>query len=80
VCHLRLPVPATYPTFNPGVKSVWGPVAYADGFLTSLFCALFFSLIAHGLNLMFDVMSIGNLAHGEFIMKDSHVAVFFYAS
>ncbi|MBX8632138.1 MAG: branched-chain amino acid ABC transporter permease [Thermoplasmata archaeon] len=53
---------------------------FADAFLTSLLYAAFFSLMALGLNLMFGVMRIVNLAHGEFIMMGSYAAIFLYSS
>lgn len=48
---------------------------FVDAFVTSMLYAAFFSLAALGLNLVFGVMRIVNLAHGEFMVMGSYLAI-----
>lgn len=48
---------------------------FADAFVNSILYAAFFSLAALGLNLVFGVMRIVNLAHGDFIAMGSYLAI-----
>jgi branched-chain amino acid transport system permease protein len=50
-----------------------------DAFLISILYAAFFSLMALGLNLMFGVMRVVNLAHGEFVAIGSYAAIYLYS-
>lgn len=48
---------------------------FVDAFVTAMLYAAFFSLAALGLNLVFGVMRIVNLAHGEFLVMGSYLAI-----
>jgi branched-chain amino acid transport system permease protein len=48
---------------------------FLDAFVTSILYAAFFSIAALGLNLVFGVMRIVNLAHGEFLVMGSYLAI-----
>ncbi len=48
---------------------------FIDAFITSTLLAAFFSIAALGLNVVFGVMRIVNLAHGEFIVMGSYLAI-----
>ena len=48
---------------------------FLDALITSLIYSAFFSLAALGLNLIFGVMRIVNLAHGQFIVLGSYAAI-----
>ena len=53
---------------------------FLDAFITSLIYAALFSLAALGLNLIFGVMRIVNLAHGQFIVFGSYAAILLLSS
>ena len=47
--------------------------------ISGVFFGLFFTLVGLGLNLVFGVMRIVNLAHGDFLMLGAYAAVFLFA-
>jgi len=51
-------------------------IAYA--ILTGIFIGLYYSFMALGLNLIFGVLRIVNLAHGDFIMLSAYFAFWIY--
>ena len=53
---------------------------FVSAFVTSMLYAAFFSIAALGLNLVFGVMRIVNLAHGDFIAMGSYLAIALAAS
>lgn len=51
-----------------------------DAFVSSVILTSFFSFMALGMNLIFGVMRIVNLAHGNFMMLGSYVAILIYGA
>lgn len=51
-----------------------------DAFVSSIILTTYFSFLALGMNLIFGVMRIVNLAHGNFIMLGSYVAIVLFSS
>src|SRR5574337_144445 len=64
----------------PGVERRSRPMTLTYPLVAGLLFGLYFSLVGIGINLVFGVMRIVNLAHGDFLMLGAFVAFGVYTA